>query len=105
MLIRTDISHNHRRVYRLIGHDLYCASTNKLLDQQPREDVRLLQSELRQLGFDVPDREADEGFFGNRTREAVALFQKQNGLETPAWWMRTPPLGSTPRWMRHGSSG
>ncbi len=34
MLIRTGISHNYRRVYRLIGRDLHSAPANKSLDEQ-----------------------------------------------------------------------
>jgi peptidoglycan hydrolase-like protein with peptidoglycan-binding domain len=45
------------------------------------EDVRLLQSELRQLSFDIPDEEAQEAFFGPGTRAAVVGFQEANRLE------------------------
>jgi len=34
MLIRTGISHNYHRVYRLIGRDLYSAPINKPLKEQ-----------------------------------------------------------------------
>lgn len=42
------------------------------------EDVTLLQSELRQLGYSITDR---NGYFGKSTHEAVVQFQKQHGLE------------------------
>jgi peptidoglycan hydrolase-like protein with peptidoglycan-binding domain len=45
------------------------------------EDVRLLQSELRQLGFNVPASELQEAFFGPGTHEAVVRFKERLGLE------------------------
>jgi peptidoglycan hydrolase-like protein with peptidoglycan-binding domain len=45
------------------------------------EDVRLLQSELRQLGFDISDEEVQQAFFGAGTHEAVVGFQETNRLE------------------------
>jgi peptidoglycan hydrolase-like protein with peptidoglycan-binding domain len=42
------------------------------------EDVKLLQSELRQLGFSIGD---EEGYFGKATRRAVLKFQEEQGLE------------------------
>ena len=44
------------------------------------EDVRPLQSELRQLGVTVDD---PEGFFGSATVRAVQVFQREHGI-TPA---------------------
>jgi peptidoglycan hydrolase-like protein with peptidoglycan-binding domain len=43
------------------------------------EDVKLLQNELRQLGFRVDSR---TGFFGAATRQTVLAFQKKQGIET-----------------------
>lgn len=44
------------------------------------QDVQLLQSELQQLGFKIPDDELQKLAFGKGTLDAVPLFQKQNGL-------------------------
>lgn len=46
------------------------------------DDVKLLQSELGQLGFKIPDSELQRAFFGPGTYEAVEAFQKQKGLDT-----------------------
>src|SRR5258708_30144778 len=46
------------------------------------DDVKLLQSELGQLGFKIPDSELQRAFFGPGTFEAVETFQKQKGLGT-----------------------
>src|SRR5216683_607304 len=43
------------------------------------EDVKLLQRELRQLGFAV---DTSEGSFGAATRQAVLDFQKKHALQT-----------------------
>src|SRR5262245_32582031 len=43
------------------------------------EDVKLLQDELRQLGFPLND---GDGFFGKTTRQAVLEFQRGHGLAT-----------------------
>ncbi len=43
------------------------------------DDVRLLQTELRQLGFDIPD---ELGFFDSTTFIAVKEFQQQHNLPT-----------------------
>jgi receptor-binding and translocation channel-forming TcA subunit of Tc toxin/ABC toxin-like protein/neuraminidase-like protein/putative peptidoglycan binding protein len=43
------------------------------------DDVRLLQSELRQLGYSITDTEAQQGF-GQSTHAAVTDFQKKHGL-------------------------
>jgi peptidoglycan hydrolase-like protein with peptidoglycan-binding domain len=45
------------------------------------DDIRLLQSELRQLALDIPDEESQEAFFGPGTREVVIGFQEANRLE------------------------
>lgn len=45
------------------------------------EDVKLLQTELAQLGFEIPDDERNEAFFGPGTREAVVKFQDMHQLE------------------------
>src|SRR3569832_2087994 len=45
------------------------------------EDVRLLQSELRQLGYEISDQEFQDGLFRGDTERAVREFQKKHGLE------------------------
>lgn len=45
------------------------------------EDVKLLQEELRALGFDIPVAEARESFFQEGTQRAVKFFQEKFGLE------------------------
>lgn len=47
---------------------------------QKGEDVRLLQSELRQLDFQIPEEEYLESRFGRNTRNAVLSFQRKMGL-------------------------
>ena len=42
------------------------------------DDVKLLQEELRQLGFSIEDR---EGLFGRSTRQALLEFQRM-GIST-----------------------
>jgi peptidoglycan hydrolase-like protein with peptidoglycan-binding domain len=42
--------------------------------------VQELQANLRARGLDIPPAEADRSFFGPGTRQAVLVFQKQNGL-------------------------
>jgi peptidoglycan hydrolase-like protein with peptidoglycan-binding domain len=44
------------------------------------EDVRVLQSELAQIGLAVPDSERLRAFFGPGTFEAFTNFQKAHGL-------------------------
>lgn len=44
-------------------------------------DVKLLQGELVQLGYKIPEREIDEGFFGKGTQRAVSTFQTNHRLE------------------------
>ncbi|MBA4185610.1 MAG: peptidoglycan-binding protein [Acidobacteria bacterium] len=44
-------------------------------------DVALLQRELRQINFTIPDDEARRSFFGRETLQAVQEFQKQHQLE------------------------
>lgn len=46
------------------------------------EDVKLLHSELHQLGYDIKDTEVQESSFGLTTQKAVTTFQKRNQLET-----------------------
>jgi len=46
------------------------------------EDVKLLQSELAQLGYAIPADEVEKAFFGKVTRQVVLEFQKAEGLET-----------------------
>ena len=45
------------------------------------DEVRDLQSTLRQRGFDVPAAEVERRFFGPGTREVVTAFQRANGLK------------------------
>src|SRR5262245_13868322 len=45
------------------------------------QDVRLLQSELQQLGFQIPDNELQKSAFGQGTLAAVTQFQNQNKLQ------------------------
>ncbi|MEP6913861.1 MAG: peptidoglycan-binding protein, partial [bacterium] len=44
------------------------------------EDVKLLQSELRQLGHEIADAEVAKSLFGETTLRAVIEFQKSHGL-------------------------
>lgn len=44
------------------------------------EDVKLLQSELRQLGHTLPSEEVEKSYFGKATRKAVQEFQKFENL-------------------------
>lgn len=44
------------------------------------DDVRLLHTELGQLGFAIPDRELREAQFGEGTRDAVLKFQEANRI-------------------------
>ena len=46
------------------------------------EDIKLLQSELAQLGYTIPADEVEKAFFGKVTRQVVLEFQKAEGLET-----------------------
>ncbi len=46
------------------------------------DDVRLLHTELAQLGLAVPDAERLRAFFGPGTCDAVANFQKAHGFAT-----------------------
>jgi peptidoglycan hydrolase-like protein with peptidoglycan-binding domain len=46
-----------------------------------RDDVRLLQSELRRLALDAPDNEFQEAVFEQGTRDAVVRFQEEHRLE------------------------
>lgn len=50
--------------------------------QTKGEDVKLLHSELRQLGHTIPAKEVQETFFGKDTQQVVLKFQKVEGLET-----------------------
>src|SRR5216684_388429 len=45
-------------------------------------DVRLLHSELIQLGLTIPDAELQRGLFGPGTREIILNFQKQHSIPT-----------------------
>jgi receptor-binding and translocation channel-forming TcA subunit of Tc toxin/ABC toxin-like protein/neuraminidase-like protein/putative peptidoglycan binding protein len=46
------------------------------------DDVKLLQQELRQLGYSIPDTEASQGFFGQNTQAAVMDFQRKHSLQS-----------------------
>lgn len=52
---------------------------NLSIDMQG-DDVRLLHTELRQLGFVIPDDELRKSFFGEGTRDAVWKLQDSNRL-------------------------
>lgn len=45
------------------------------------EDVKLLQSELRQLGYTISDEEFQAGIFKGTTQEAVQTFQKKHEID------------------------
>src|SRR6266853_1139286 len=45
------------------------------------DDVRLLQSELIQLGLPIPKPEQERGAFLQGTHEAVVRFQREHKLE------------------------
>src|SRR5258706_15343477 len=45
------------------------------------DDVKLLQQELRRLGYSIRDTEAQQGSFGQSTQAAVMDFQKKHGLQ------------------------
>lgn len=45
------------------------------------DDVKLLHSELRQLGFVIADEEVTAGSFGEGTRKVVLTLQQQQGLQ------------------------
>jgi hypothetical protein len=45
------------------------------------DDLQLLQSEVRQLGCDIPDDEGQEALIGPGTHEGVVGFQEANRLE------------------------
>jgi hypothetical protein len=45
------------------------------------EDVKLLHSELRLLGYEIPDAELEEAFFGRGTHRVVVRFQEEHRLE------------------------
>ena len=46
------------------------------------DDVKLLQSELQQLGFAIPSTEVASATFGRATYDAVVSFQAKNALPT-----------------------
>jgi len=46
------------------------------------EDVKLLHTELRQIGYTIPDEEVQQSVFGKGTRQVVLEFQKAERLET-----------------------
>ncbi len=50
--------------------------------QMKGEDVKLLHSELRQLGYAIPNDELQKNCFGTVTQQVVLKFQKTEGLET-----------------------
>src|SRR2546423_10767320 len=45
------------------------------------EDIKVFHSELRQLGFFIPDEELGKQFFGKGTHQAVLDFQEKHGLK------------------------
>jgi peptidoglycan hydrolase-like protein with peptidoglycan-binding domain len=46
------------------------------------DDVKLLQSELQQLGYPIAPNELGSSSFGQATLQAVIDFQTRHGLET-----------------------
>jgi peptidoglycan hydrolase-like protein with peptidoglycan-binding domain len=46
------------------------------------EDVKLLHTELRQIGYTISNEEVQKTFFGRGTRQVVLEFKKAEGLET-----------------------
>jgi len=53
----------------------------KLSIKTQGDDVKLLHSELRQLGFTIADKESDSSLFGDSTFKAVQDFQLKQGLK------------------------
>lgn len=53
-----------------------------LMVRQKGDDVKAVQSELKGLGYDVPDDEAERNYYGQGTRDAVYKFQQDNELHT-----------------------
>lgn len=53
----------------------------KLSVRMRGEDVALLQKELGQLKFTIPNDEVQKKFFGTATHKAVLDFQRKHGLE------------------------
>ncbi len=53
-------------------------SGRKLSIRMKGEDVKLLQENLKRLGFPITDK---HGFFGKSTKQAVIEFQKKHGVE------------------------
>ena len=52
------------------------------LSQRSRgDDVRLLHSELRKLGYTLPKQERNRRYFGPFTRKAVLDFQRKHSLQ------------------------
>jgi len=45
------------------------------------DDVAVLQRELRQLGYEIPDDEVEKKIFGDQTFKAVLEFQRAHGLK------------------------
>lgn len=45
------------------------------------DDVKLLQKELRKLGYTIPNDEADESIFGEETHKTVLEFQEKHQAE------------------------
>jgi hypothetical protein len=46
------------------------------------DDVKLLQTELQKLGYELPETERQRATFGEKTRDIVQAFQKSNNLAT-----------------------
>src|ERR1051326_858636 len=45
------------------------------------KDVKLLQTKLRNLGFEISSNEINDGIFGSKTEEAVKKFQERHNLK------------------------
>ncbi len=51
-----------------------------LMVRQTGDDVKQAQTELKALGYDIPEDEASRAYYGQGTRDAVYKFQKDNNL-------------------------
>jgi hypothetical protein len=66
--------------------------------QMQGEDVKLLQSELRQLGFTIPAEEIEWKTFGLGTHQAVVELQKKHGLALSPLGLALTILGLVTVW-------
>lgn len=79
--------------------------------QMHGEDVKLLQTDLHQLGYTISQDELGGSFFASTTQQAVSAFQRSNRLlitgtvdETTAELINTRVDALQPQWFNvHGS--